>query len=71
MAGGWGHSPTIELYDPASGKFRVAGQMEMLFAGVEAIDLHGPRVLLLGGRRQDYYDAPGGLLYDVRNGTFI
>ncbi len=71
IAGGWGHSPTIELYDPASGKFRVAGHMEMFFAGVEAIDLHGPQVLLLGGRRQDYYDAPGGLLYDARDGTFI
>jgi Galactose oxidase, central domain len=71
IAGGWGHSPTVELYDPPSRKFHIAGQMDLFFAGVEAIELRGPEVLLLGGRRQDYYDVPGGQLYDARTGRFV
>jgi hypothetical protein len=71
IAGGWGHSPTVELYDPPSRKFHIAGKMDLFFAGVEAIELRGPQVLLLGGRRQDYYDVPGGQVYDARTGRFI
>jgi Kelch motif protein/galactose oxidase-like protein len=71
IAGGWGHSPTVELYDPPSRKFHIAGKMNLFFAGVEAIELRGPEVLLLGGRRQDYYDVPGGQLYDARTGRFV
>jgi Kelch motif/Galactose oxidase, central domain len=71
IAGGWGHSPTVELYDPPSRKFHIAGKMDLFFAGVAAIELRGPEVLLLGGRRQDYYDIPGGQVYDARTGRFV
>jgi Kelch motif protein/galactose oxidase-like protein len=70
IAGGWGHSPTVELYDPQGRKFRVAGKMDLFFAGVEAIELGGPEVLLIGGRRQDFYEVQGGEVYDARTGRF-